>query len=192
MVDKDASTIIIRKSAGQHKAVYTAETKFAIQNKPGSLDDVIVGRHATCLPTRFIQGFQAMMQNRVLAPALASAQTTIQVPTLFRLLVRMPILRDLPSRLIGFGVKRVQLDGKREFTSTRQEYRAGSWHRPYIFVRKWKQWLSSAVVMPGRRKALVLWSREKRSWAGRGSWHAAQRCRRHNVATRAATIPGRT
>ena len=111
MVDKDASTIIIRKSAGQHKAVYTAETKFAIQNKPGSLDDVIVGRHATCLPTRFIQGFQAMMQNRVLAPALASAQTTIQVPTLFRFLVRMPILRDLPSRLIGFGVKRVRLDG---------------------------------------------------------------------------------
>src|SRR5215468_5273841 len=39
-------------------------------------------------PTRFIQGFQAMMQKRVLAPALASTQTTLEVPTLFRLLVR--------------------------------------------------------------------------------------------------------
>ena len=62
-------------------------------------------------PTRFIQGFQAMMQKRVLAPALASTQTTIQVPAFFRGLVRMPILRDLPPRLIGFGVRRVRVDG---------------------------------------------------------------------------------
>ena len=62
-------------------------------------------------PTRFIQGFQAVMQKRVLAPALASTQTTIQVPALFRLLVRIPILRDLPPRLIGFGVQRVRVVG---------------------------------------------------------------------------------
>ena len=62
-------------------------------------------------PTRFIQGFQAMMQKRVLAPALASTQTAIHVPGLFRLLVRMPILRDLAPRLIGFGVRRVRLNG---------------------------------------------------------------------------------
>jgi len=51
MIDKDPSTIIIRKGASQHRAVYNAETKFTIQNKPGSLDDVIVGRRATCLGT---------------------------------------------------------------------------------------------------------------------------------------------
>jgi 2-polyprenyl-6-methoxyphenol hydroxylase-like FAD-dependent oxidoreductase len=61
-------------------------------------------------PTRFIQGFQAMMQKRVLVPALASSETTLQVPALFRWLVRIPILRDLPSRLIGFGVQRVRVD----------------------------------------------------------------------------------
>jgi 2-polyprenyl-6-methoxyphenol hydroxylase-like FAD-dependent oxidoreductase len=61
-------------------------------------------------PTRFIQGFQTMMQKRVLAPALGSTQATIHVPALFRLLVRMPILRDLPPRLIGFGVRRVRLN----------------------------------------------------------------------------------
>ena len=50
MIDKDTSTIIIRKGAVQRKIVYNAETKFTIQNKPGgSIDDVIVGRRAICL-----------------------------------------------------------------------------------------------------------------------------------------------
>jgi hypothetical protein len=52
-----------------------------------------------------------MMQKRVLAPALASTQKTLQVPALFRWLVRVPVLRDLPPRLIGFGVHRVRVDG---------------------------------------------------------------------------------
>ena len=49
MIDKDASTISIRKGAVRRTVVYTAETKITIQNKPGSLDDVIVGRQVTCL-----------------------------------------------------------------------------------------------------------------------------------------------
>jgi len=53
MIDKDTSTIIIRKGAAQRKViVYNAETKFTTQSKPGgSIDDVIVGRRATCLGT---------------------------------------------------------------------------------------------------------------------------------------------
>ena len=51
MIDKDASTIIIRKGADRRTVLYTTETKITIQNKPGSLDDVIVGRHATCIGT---------------------------------------------------------------------------------------------------------------------------------------------
>ena len=51
MIDKDASTIIIRKGADRRTVIYTADTKITIQNKPGSLDDVIVGRHATCIGT---------------------------------------------------------------------------------------------------------------------------------------------
>lgn len=66
-------------------------------------------------PTRFIQKFQAMMQERLLAPALASKQTSLEVPTLFRLLVRIPILRDLPPRLMGFGIKKVRVDGSPDF-----------------------------------------------------------------------------
>lgn len=49
MIDKDASTIIIRKGADRRTVIYTADTKVTIQNKPGSLDDVIVGRRATCI-----------------------------------------------------------------------------------------------------------------------------------------------
>jgi hypothetical protein len=51
------------------------------------------------------------MQKRVLAPALDSTQTTLQVPALFRWLVRVPILRDLPPRLTGFGVQGARVDG---------------------------------------------------------------------------------
>jgi 2-polyprenyl-6-methoxyphenol hydroxylase-like FAD-dependent oxidoreductase len=68
-------------------------------------------QHRREFATKFIQGFQAMMQKRILAPALASTQTTLQVPALFRWLVQVPILRDLPPRLIGFGVQRVRVDG---------------------------------------------------------------------------------
>jgi len=49
-IDKDTTTIIIRKGAVQRTVVYNAETKFTIQNKPdGSIDDVIVGRRVMCL-----------------------------------------------------------------------------------------------------------------------------------------------
>jgi 2-polyprenyl-6-methoxyphenol hydroxylase-like FAD-dependent oxidoreductase len=62
-------------------------------------------------PVKFIQGFQAILQKRILAPALASKQTTLEVPALARWLVRIPILRDVPPRLIGFGVRRVRVEG---------------------------------------------------------------------------------
>ena len=48
-IDKDTSSIIIRKGPVQRRVVYNAETKFTIQNKPGSIDDVIVGRQVICL-----------------------------------------------------------------------------------------------------------------------------------------------
>jgi hypothetical protein len=52
MIDKDTSTIVVRKGAVQRKVVYNAETKFTSQNKPGgSIDDVIVGRRVICLGT---------------------------------------------------------------------------------------------------------------------------------------------
>ncbi len=54
-------------------------------------------------PTRFIQRFQTLIQRRVLATALRS-NTTFAPPVLLRLLLRVPILRSLPARIVGFGL----------------------------------------------------------------------------------------
>jgi hypothetical protein len=49
MIDKDTSSIVIRNGAVQRRVIYSAATTFTIQNKPGGVDDVIVGRHVVCL-----------------------------------------------------------------------------------------------------------------------------------------------
>jgi 2-polyprenyl-6-methoxyphenol hydroxylase-like FAD-dependent oxidoreductase len=54
-------------------------------------------------PTRLIQGVQSLLQQRILAPALGNDRP-FTPPKLFRLLLRVPILRDLPARIIAFGV----------------------------------------------------------------------------------------
>ncbi len=54
-------------------------------------------------PTRVIQRAQSIIQRRVLASALRSSEP-FSPPLALRLLPRIPILRDLPGRLIAFGV----------------------------------------------------------------------------------------
>lgn len=60
-------------------------------------------------PVRVIQGMQRLMQNRLIAPALAS-QGPPRAPRIARALLRIPILRDVPARLLAFGPRRVRLD----------------------------------------------------------------------------------
>ena len=60
------------------------------------------------LPTRVIQAAQAQVQRRVLAPALRSKEP-FSPPLPLRLLTRIPILRDIPGRLVGFGLKPVRV-----------------------------------------------------------------------------------
>ena len=55
------------------------------------------------LPTRLIQAGQALIQNKVLGSALAS-DGPFEPPTPVRLLLRLPGLRALPARIIGFGL----------------------------------------------------------------------------------------
>ena len=59
-------------------------------------------------PTRIIQAVQAFAQKRVIANVLRS-QESVRIPGYVRLLFRVPFLRDLPARLIAFGVKRVHV-----------------------------------------------------------------------------------
>ncbi len=67
-------------------------------------------------PTRIIQGFQNLIQRRFVSGVLDSDKPVV-LPSKMRLLLRIPILRDLPARFIGFGVWPVHV--KRVVTPTR-------------------------------------------------------------------------
>lgn len=55
------------------------------------------------LPTRVIQRMQTLIQNRVLARVLTS-ERPLTPPLPLRLALRTPVLRDIPARLIAFGI----------------------------------------------------------------------------------------
>lgn len=55
-------------------------------------------------PTRVIQAFQSLMQERLVKGALNSSRPF--KPPFF---LKLPLLRDLPAKLIGFGVVRVRV-----------------------------------------------------------------------------------
>lgn len=55
------------------------------------------------LPTRFIQTIQAFVQRRVLAPTLQQSGPG-QIPALLELILSVPQIRALPSRIIGQGI----------------------------------------------------------------------------------------
>ena len=55
-------------------------------------------------PTRVTQWAQVQIQNRVLSPTLSSRQQ-IRPPFILRLFKRFPLLRRIPARLIGVGVR---------------------------------------------------------------------------------------
>ena len=49
MINKDTSTITIRRGNIQRQVVYNNDTKFTYRNKPGSIDEVKDGRRVICL-----------------------------------------------------------------------------------------------------------------------------------------------
>jgi 2-polyprenyl-6-methoxyphenol hydroxylase-like FAD-dependent oxidoreductase len=60
-------------------------------------------------PIRIVQAMQSRMQTQLIANALQT-QGTLRIPWFVRLLFQIPILRDVPARLLAFGVKRVRLE----------------------------------------------------------------------------------
>jgi 2-polyprenyl-6-methoxyphenol hydroxylase-like FAD-dependent oxidoreductase len=60
------------------------------------------------LPTKFIQAAQALVQRRIVANALRSDKP-FAPPLLFRLLSGIPILRDIPARIVAFGLWPVRI-----------------------------------------------------------------------------------
>lgn len=62
-------------------------------------------------PTKVLQWIQAQGQKRIVGAALRSDRP-LQIPWYVRLLLRTPIIRDLPARVIAHGIRRVRIDPK--------------------------------------------------------------------------------
>jgi 2-polyprenyl-6-methoxyphenol hydroxylase-like FAD-dependent oxidoreductase len=56
-------------------------------------------------PTRVTQAMQVAVQRRIITRVLAGGDKPLPLPLLLRLLVRFPILRRIPARLVGIGVR---------------------------------------------------------------------------------------
>jgi 2-polyprenyl-6-methoxyphenol hydroxylase-like FAD-dependent oxidoreductase len=59
-------------------------------------------------PTKVIQRIQTIIQQRVITGALQANQT-FRLPFALRLLLKIPYLRNLPAKILAFGVRKVQL-----------------------------------------------------------------------------------
>ena len=61
-------------------------------------------------PVRAIQGFQDRIQKTIVSQALQGGKP-FRLPLALRVLLRLPILRDFPARMIAFGARRVRVEG---------------------------------------------------------------------------------
>ena len=59
-------------------------------------------------PTRFIQAIQSFAQKRLLGSVLRS-QGVARIPWVLRLFFRTPIVRNIPARILAFGVGRAHV-----------------------------------------------------------------------------------
>lgn len=62
-------------------------------------------------PTKLIQWIQSQVQKRIVGAALRSDKP-LQIPWYVRVLLRLPIIRDLPARLIAHSTSSVHIDPK--------------------------------------------------------------------------------
>jgi len=56
-------------------------------------------------PTRVTQGFQVFAHKHALGPALGNETRLPRLPLPFKLLQRFPVLRRIPARMVGVGVR---------------------------------------------------------------------------------------
>jgi len=69
-----------------------------------SVDDLRKVQKRREWPVRVTQRLQLMMQQRVIARVLGTGER-LEPPLFLRLLARYPLLRRIPARLIGLGVR---------------------------------------------------------------------------------------
>ncbi|MFN7973022.1 MAG: FAD-dependent oxidoreductase [Acidobacteriota bacterium] len=71
-------------------------------------DDLAMVQRRREWPVRVIQRFQGFLQDRIAAEALR-ADRPFQIPWVLRVLLAIPVLRDLPARMIGWGPRPVRV-----------------------------------------------------------------------------------
>src|SRR5713226_768422 len=76
-----------------------------LQQGPVRIADLARVQRRREIPVRVIKAFQGMVQERVLRPTLRSDRPA-ELPVIARLGLRLPMLRDVPARLIALGVWR--------------------------------------------------------------------------------------
>lgn len=77
----------------------------ALREKRLRTDDLAAVQHRREWPARVTQRAQIAVQNEVLAPVLAGTAAPADLPLPLKLLQRLPLLRRLPARLVGIGVR---------------------------------------------------------------------------------------
>jgi 2-polyprenyl-6-methoxyphenol hydroxylase-like FAD-dependent oxidoreductase len=56
-------------------------------------------------PVKVIQSLQSFLQRRLISPALQSQAPGLRIPWFVRLFFATPVLRDIPARLLGIGIR---------------------------------------------------------------------------------------
>ena len=77
----------------------------ALREKRLCSDDLAAVRRRREWPARVTQQAQIAVQNELLAPVLAGTAAPADLPLPLKLLQRLPLLRRLPARLVGIGVR---------------------------------------------------------------------------------------
>ena len=77
----------------------------ALREKRLRIDDLAAVQRRRDWPARVTQRAQIAIQNELLAPVLAGTVGAGNLPVPLRLLQRLPMLRRLPARLVGIGVR---------------------------------------------------------------------------------------
>lgn len=75
-----------------------------LRDRTISRDDLAAVEHRREWPTKVTQWLQVQAQNRIIAPTLSSSRP-LRAPWILRHLQDIPVLRDLPARLVGLGIR---------------------------------------------------------------------------------------
>ena len=77
----------------------------ALRERRVNADDLAAVQRRREWPARVTQQAQIAIQSELLAPALAGTAAPATLPLPLKLLQRLPLLRRLPARLVGIGVR---------------------------------------------------------------------------------------